>query len=156
MDDRVSVDVVDGGHDALIEFLFGGNPDMAQRRTSELGEEALDKVEPGAVLEREGKFETAVRLDGEPIPGLLGDVSGVIVEDQLDGGVGGIGSVEQFEELDELTAAMAILDQGVNLTSEEIDPSQQTERAVALVFKVTREARMHAGLGVANPAPCSR
>ena len=61
MDDRVSVDVVDGGHDALFEFLFGGNPDMAQRRTSELGEEALDKVEPRAVLGREGKFETAVR-----------------------------------------------------------------------------------------------
>ena len=40
----------------------------------------------------------------------------MIVEDQLDRGVGGIGSVEQFEELDELTAAMAILDQGVNLT----------------------------------------
>ena len=37
---------------------------------------------------------------------------------------GGIHFVEQFEELDELTAAMAILDQGVNLTSEEIDPSQ--------------------------------
>src|SRR5437773_4692379 len=100
---------------------------MAQRGTSELGEEALDQIEPRTVLGREGKPETAVRLCGEPSLRLLGDMSGMIVEDQLDRGVGRIGGVEQFEEFDELTAAMAILDQGMNLAGEEIDPSKQTE-----------------------------
>src|SRR5258707_15571 len=117
---------------------------MTQCRAGELGEESLDQVEPGAVLGREGKFETTVRLGGEPGLRLLGDVSRVIVEDQLDRGVGRIGGVEEFQELDELAAAMAVPDQGMDFTGEEINPSQQTERAVALVLKVTREARMHA------------
>jgi hypothetical protein len=50
MDDGAFVDVVDGGQDALFEFLLGGDGDMAQHRASKLGEEAFDEVEPGAVL----------------------------------------------------------------------------------------------------------
>jgi hypothetical protein len=42
MDDRISIDVVDAGHDALLKFVFRGHPDMAQDGTGELGEEALD------------------------------------------------------------------------------------------------------------------
>ena len=34
---------------------------MAQNRAGELGEEALDEVEPGAVLGREGELESAGR-----------------------------------------------------------------------------------------------
>ena len=43
--------------------------------------------------------------------------------------------------------AMAILDQGVNLTGEQIDAGQQADRAVTLVFMIAREGRMGAGLG---------
>ena len=50
-------------------------------------------------------------LLGEPSHGLLGDVGGVIVEDQLDRGAGRIGGVEKLEEIDEFAAAVAILDQ---------------------------------------------
>ena len=52
MNDGIRVEVVDGGHEALLEFLLGGDADMAQHRASKLGEEAFDEVEPGAVLGR--------------------------------------------------------------------------------------------------------
>ena len=88
MDDRVLIEVCHGSHDAILEFLFGGDADVAQDGAGELGKEALDEIEPGAVLRREGKLEAAGGLLGEPGFGLLGDVRGVIVEDQLDRGVG--------------------------------------------------------------------
>jgi len=44
----------------------------------------------------------------------------MIVEDQLDRGLGRIGGIEKLEELDELATAVTILDQGVNLTGEQI------------------------------------
>ena len=50
MDDGMAIDAVDAGHDALLEFVFGGHPDVTQDRAGELGEEALDEVEPRAVL----------------------------------------------------------------------------------------------------------
>ena len=71
----------------------------------------------------------------------------MIVEDQPDRGVGRIGGVEQLEEFDELAAAVAVLDQGMNLAGDEIDPGQQADRAVALVFMLAGEGRMHARLG---------
>ena len=72
------------GHDAVLEFLFGCDADVAQHGAGELGEEALDEIEPGAKFRREGEFEATDRLMGEPSLGLLGDVRGMIVEDQLD------------------------------------------------------------------------
>ena len=71
----------------------------------------------------------------------------MIVEDQLDRGVGRIGGIEKLEEFDEFAAAVAILDQGMNLAGDEIDPSQQTDRAVALIFMLACKGRMHARLG---------
>ena len=58
----------------------------------------------------------------------------MIVEDELDRGRGRIGGVDKFEEFDEFAAAVPILDQGVNLAGDEIDPSQQADRAVALIY----------------------
>jgi hypothetical protein len=40
------VDVVDGRQDPLLQFLFGGDTDMPQDRTRQLGKETLDQVEP--------------------------------------------------------------------------------------------------------------
>ena len=39
----------------------------------------------------------------------------MIVEDQLDRRMGRIGGVEKLEEFDEFAAAVAVLDEGVNL-----------------------------------------
>ena len=127
----MSIDLVDGSHDAILEFLFGSDADVAQDGAGELGEEALDEVEPRAVLGCERELEAAGRLIREPGLCLPGDVCGMIVEDQLDRGVSRIGSIEKLEKLNELAAAMAILDQGVNFASEQINPGQQAERAAA-------------------------
>ena len=107
---------------------------MAQDRAGEFGEEALDEVEPGAVLGRERKLEAACRSCIEPGSGFFRDVCGVIIEDQLDRRAGRIGGVEKFEEFDELAAAVTLLDQGVDLPGEQINPGQQAERAMALVL----------------------
>jgi hypothetical protein len=94
----------------------------------------------------EDKFKAMRGLLGEPGPGLVGDVGGMIVEDQLDRGSGRIGGVEQLEEFDEFAAAVAILDQSVDLAGDEIDPGQQTDRAVPLVFMLAGQGRVRAGL----------
>ena len=70
----MAVELVHGGHDAVLEFPLGYDADMAQHRAGELGEEALDEIEPGAMLGREYEFKPAGRLIGEPSLCLLGDV----------------------------------------------------------------------------------
>ena len=45
----------------------------------------------------------------------------MVVKDDLDRGVRWVGGIEEFEELDKFAAAMAVLDQGVNLAGEQID-----------------------------------
>ena len=60
MNDGLLIEVIHGGHDAVLEFLFGCDADMTQDGAGEFGEEALDEVEPGAVRGSEGEFE-AVR-----------------------------------------------------------------------------------------------
>ena len=84
MNDGIAIELIHGGHDAVLELLFGCDADVAQHRAGELGEETFDEVEPRAMLGGEGEFETARRLIGEPRLCLLGDVRGMIVEDQLD------------------------------------------------------------------------
>src|SRR5258708_31577291 len=127
MGGRMEIEFIQGGHDAVLEFLCGCDADMAQPRAGEFGEEALDEIEPGAVLWREGEFEAVGGLICEPSFGLLGDMCGVIIENQLDRRVGRVGGVENLEELDEFAAAVAVLDEGVNLPGEQINANQQTD-----------------------------
>jgi hypothetical protein len=61
MDDRIAIDVLDTCHDALLEFVLRCHADVAQDRAGELGEEALNEVEPGAVLGCKGELEAAGR-----------------------------------------------------------------------------------------------
>ena len=44
MDYRMAIEFVHGGHDAILEFLFGFDTDVAQHRASELGEKALMRL----------------------------------------------------------------------------------------------------------------
>ncbi len=46
MDDVLWVDVVD----AIFKLLFGSDQDTTQRGARELGEEAVNQIEPGAVF----------------------------------------------------------------------------------------------------------
>src|ERR1700738_1274341 len=66
VDDGIAIEFIHGGDDAVLEFLFGCDADVAQDGAGELGKEALDEVEPGAVLGCEGEFEAARGLLGEP------------------------------------------------------------------------------------------
>jgi hypothetical protein len=99
------------------------------------------------VLGSEGELEAARGLLGEPGFGLLGDMSRMIIQDEVDRRVGGIAFVEKFEKLDELPTAVVLFDQGVNLAGNKVDAGQQADRAVALVFMVAGEGRMNTGLG---------
>ena len=146
MDDRILVEVIHGSHEAILEFLFGCDANVAQHRTSELGEEPFDKIEPGTVRGREGELEVAGLLC-KPGLGLLGDVCRMIVEDQLDRGMARIGGIDKLEEFDELAAAMAIPDQHVNLTGQQIDAGQKADRAVTFVFMIAGEGWVSARLG---------
>jgi hypothetical protein len=47
---RVAVEKLRCGHEAILEFLLGYDADVAQRRAGEFGKEALDEIEPRAVL----------------------------------------------------------------------------------------------------------
>src|SRR6266480_606467 len=109
------------GPTVKISALFGSRAKAVMPRsislasaTPQLGEEAFDEVEPGAVRGSEGELKPAGGLLGEPSSGLSGDMRGMIVEDQMDRRVGRIGRVDELEEFDELPATVAILHQGVN------------------------------------------
>ena len=71
MDDWMAVEFIHGSHDAIFEFLFGCDADVAQDGAGELGKEPLDEIEPGAVRRSESEFEAARRLICEPSFGLL-------------------------------------------------------------------------------------
>lgn len=143
----LSVDVVDGSEETTLHLLFGGDPDVAQHRARELGEEALDEVQPGAVLGGEDELEAAFGLGFEPSSRLLGRVGGMIVEDHPDFGGRRIGRVEELEERDELAGAVAFLDARVDRAGQEIDAGEQAQRTMAFVLVIAGEGRMDAGLG---------
>jgi hypothetical protein len=88
---------------------------VTQNGAREFGKEAFDEVEPGAVLGSKSEFEAMRGLIGKPSLGFLGDVRGMIVEDQLDRSVGRIGGVEKLEEFDEFAAAWRSLTRALTL-----------------------------------------
>src|SRR5262245_66342069 len=107
----MTIDVLDAGHDAFLELQLRCDADMAQDRAGELGEEALDEVKPGTMLGRKGELEAAGGQGGEPSSGLSGDVSGVIVEDQLDRRAGRISSFGVLEVLDEISDELSLCEE---------------------------------------------
>ena len=132
---------------AIMRSLSSCFDAVTQNGTGKLGEEALDEVEPEAVLGRERKVEAACRLCVEPGSGFPRDVCGMIVEDQLDRGAGRVGGIEKLEEFDEHAAAVAISDERVDLAGEQINPGQQAERAMTFVLMIARKGRMNAWHG---------
>ena len=95
----------------------------------------------------ECELKASGRSGGEPGLGPFGYVRGMIVEDQLDRSPSWIGGIEELEKFDELAAAMAVSDESMDFAGQQIDTSQQTERAMALVFMIPGEGRMDAGCG---------
>ena len=89
--------------------------------------------------------EAALGPRGKPLVGFLRHVRRMIVQDDLDRGVGRVGGIELFEKADEFARAVAVFDAGMNLPGEQVNPREQAQRPVALVFMVAREAGMPAG-----------
>ena len=83
VNDGIAVEIIHGGQEAILEFLLGCDADVAQDGAGEFGKEALDEIEPRAVLRSESKFEAVCGLAGEPGCGRFRDMSRMIVEDQL-------------------------------------------------------------------------
>ena len=54
VNDGLLIEIVHGSHDPILEFLFGRDADVAEDGAGKFREEALDEVEPGAVLGSEG------------------------------------------------------------------------------------------------------
>ena len=71
----------------------------------------------------------------------------MIVQDDLDRGIGRVGRIELLEKADELARAVAVFDAGMDLAGEQVDPRQQAQRPEALVFMVARDAGMLARAG---------
>src|SRR6516164_6567595 len=72
------------------------------------------------------------------------EMGGMVVKDELDRGVGGVTGIEEFEKRNEFAAAVAFLDQGVDMASEQIDPGHQRQGAVAFVLVITPHGRTDA------------
>ncbi len=72
MNDGVTVEVVEIGGEPVFEFGLGCDTDVAEHRAGHLGREALNEVEPRAVLWGEHEARAPVRLSCEP--GLVSSV----------------------------------------------------------------------------------
>src|ERR1700728_166728 len=125
VDNRLAIEVAEVRDDPLLEFGLRRHPDVTQYRAHHLREEALNQVEPGAMLWREHEAEAALALCGKPFVGLLRHVRRMIVQNDLDRGTRRIGCVHLLEKADEFTRAVAVFDSGMNLAGEQIDPRQQ-------------------------------
>ena len=68
------VEIIHGGHEAILELLLGGDTNVPQDGTGEFREEALDEIEPRAVIGGESEFEAVHRLIGKPSFGLPRDM----------------------------------------------------------------------------------
>src|SRR5438270_11963520 len=72
MDHRVAVEVVNKLDDALFQFVFRGDADVTKDGARSFSKEALDQIEPGAVLGREHELEAFVRSGRQPSLGFFG------------------------------------------------------------------------------------
>ena len=45
VNDGIAVEIIHGGHEAILEFLLGGDANVPQDGTGEFREEALDEIE---------------------------------------------------------------------------------------------------------------
>jgi hypothetical protein len=66
VDDGLLIEEIHVGHDAILEFLFGRDADVAQDWRASLEKKPLDEVEPGAMRGQEGEFEAVRGLLGDP------------------------------------------------------------------------------------------
>jgi len=96
MDDGVSVDVVDAGHDAFLELLFRTHADMRKTERANLEKKPSIRLSQEPWVGVKVNSKRPARWVCKPGLCFLGDVRGMIVEDQLDGRVRRVGGIENF------------------------------------------------------------
>src|SRR5690242_20319952 len=72
-------------------------------------------------------------------------MGGGVVEDDFNCGVGRIGGVEELEKPDKLATAVALFDNGMYVSGEQIDARRQGQGAVAFVLVITHYGGAGAG-----------
>ena len=87
----------------------------------------------------------AIRNVFEVVVGLLGEVRGVVVEDETNLHIRRVAAIQQLEKFNELSTAMPVSHQVVNLTRHQIDPGEQTAGSMANVFELPGDRRMTPG-----------
>src|SRR5262249_59142899 len=88
----------------------------------------------------ERESEAPDRLRGEPSCGLVRDMSGVVVENDLNGGIGGGGGVEELVEDVGLAAGAGGLYHGTETTGGAGDPRPHRPEAAGLGGRVAAPA----------------
>src|ERR1700678_4476525 len=88
VDDGCSVEIIEIGKDPCFEFILGCDTNAAEHGASHFGKEPFHQIEPGAVFRGKYKRKATLWLGSKPLVGFLGDMRGVVIEDQLDSGVG--------------------------------------------------------------------
>ena len=138
--------VLGPGGDVCFECFDAGVGTALQFLRAQLGEPALDEVEPGAALGDEVELETGVAKQPAPDRGRL--VGGVVVEDQVHGERRWHGLIEQVEELAELDRSMASMQLMGHPSGGDVESCEQAGGAVAeVVSRVAggRECRARSG-----------
>ena len=102
----LGIGVVDEAVDGGLEVDDGSEDAAFQASPGQLGEEALDRIEPGGRGRREVEGEALVPV--EPCADLGVLVGGVVVEDDVDHLAGRHLGLDRVEEADELLMAMAL------------------------------------------------
>lgn len=117
----------------------------------QLGEEALDGVEPGA--RRGGEVEGEALMAVEPGTHLRVLMGGVVVEDDVNGLVGRHLGIDGVEKANELLMAVALHVPADDGAVEHVEGGEQRGRAIALVDAMGRAPRGNGTLGAANNQP---
>jgi hypothetical protein len=73
VNDGLLIEIVHGSHDPILRHIRVASKQELKDGAGKFREEALDEVEPGAVLGSEGEFKAVRGLIGEPGFGLFGD-----------------------------------------------------------------------------------
>lgn len=127
----VGVDVGEEAVDGGFEFLDGSEDAALEAPVGELGEEALNGVEPGSRCRREVEDEAGMAFEPRQDVGML--MGSVVVDDDVDSLFRGHSGVNGIEEADELLMAMTLHALADHPAFEHVEGGKQGGDAMTLV-----------------------
>src|SRR6516165_9177022 len=127
----VSVDGVEVGVDRRFQFFGGAVNAAADLLFGDVGEEALDQIDPGVGGRSEVNLPSRPRAEPFSDRGRL--VGGVIVHDQVDVEIGRNITFDFAQEAEELAPAMTRIATADDFTGGRVESGEQTEGPVTRV-----------------------